>query len=255
MLPATLGILTSSFQGRERATAFAAWGAVMGVAVALGPLLGGFLTTNYSWRWAFTINVIIAPTAIVGAVALHARGPPVRSARAHRRARRAADLVRDAAARLRHQRGLHLRLVAPAVDLHPRRCRGLADEPPDLGRARRVRALGSRSSRAFVRRRGAQGARRTRSAVRVQQPASPRVPLRAGHAGRAGDGPDRVPARDLGAAAGRPPPQRPGHRTLAGAVGRLHRARRPGRRPAHPRASGPPASSAWGSRSRRSDSA
>jgi EmrB/QacA subfamily drug resistance transporter len=68
MLPATLGILTSSFQGRERATAFAAWGAVMGAAVALGPLLGGFLTTNYSWRWAFVLNVIIAPTAIVGAL-------------------------------------------------------------------------------------------------------------------------------------------------------------------------------------------
>ena len=68
MLPATLGILTSSFQGRERATAFAAWGAVMGAAVALGPLLGGFLTTNYSWRWAFVVNVIIAPSAIVGAI-------------------------------------------------------------------------------------------------------------------------------------------------------------------------------------------
>ena len=40
----------------------------MGAAVALGPLLGGFLTTNYSWRWAFVINVIIAPSAIVGAM-------------------------------------------------------------------------------------------------------------------------------------------------------------------------------------------
>src|SRR4051794_2579406 len=75
MLPATLGILTSSFQGRERATAFAAWGAVMGAAVALGPLLGGFLTTNYSWRWAFVINVIIAPSAIVGAI-FFMREPP-----------------------------------------------------------------------------------------------------------------------------------------------------------------------------------
>lgn len=68
MLPATLGILTSSFQGRERATAFAAWGAVMGAAMALGPTLGGFLTSYYSWRWAFVINVIVAPAAIVGAV-------------------------------------------------------------------------------------------------------------------------------------------------------------------------------------------
>ncbi len=68
MLPATLGILTSSFQGRERATAFAAWGAVMGAAMALGPTLGGFLTSYYSWRWAFVINVVVAPAAIVGAV-------------------------------------------------------------------------------------------------------------------------------------------------------------------------------------------
>jgi EmrB/QacA subfamily drug resistance transporter len=75
MLPATLGILTSSFQGRERATAFAAWGAVMGAAVALGPLLGGFLTTNYSWRWGFRINVIVAPLAILGAMVVMPRVP------------------------------------------------------------------------------------------------------------------------------------------------------------------------------------
>ena len=80
MLPATMGILSSTFVGRERATAFAAWGAVMGAAVAFGPLLGGFLTTNYSWRWAFRINVIVVPFAILGAAAVHARaarlGPP-----------------------------------------------------------------------------------------------------------------------------------------------------------------------------------
>ncbi|MGZ4785642.1 MAG: MFS transporter [Acidimicrobiales bacterium] len=68
MLPATMGIMSSTFVGRERATAFAAWGAVMGAAVAFGPLLGGFLTTNYSWRWAFRINVIVAPLAIIGAL-------------------------------------------------------------------------------------------------------------------------------------------------------------------------------------------
>src|SRR4051812_48283487 len=68
MLPATMGILSSTFVGRERATAFALWGAVMGAAVAFGPLLGGFLTTNYSWRWAFRINVIVVPFAILGAL-------------------------------------------------------------------------------------------------------------------------------------------------------------------------------------------
>ncbi len=68
MLPATLAILSSTFSGRERATAFAAWGATAGVAATLGPVIGGFLTTNYSWRWSFRINVIIAPLAIIGAL-------------------------------------------------------------------------------------------------------------------------------------------------------------------------------------------
>ncbi|MCU1461712.1 MAG: hypothetical protein JWO37_1787 [Acidimicrobiales bacterium] len=68
MLPATLAILSGTFRGRERATAFAAWGASAGVAAASGPVLGGFLTTNYSWRWSFRINVIVAPLAIIGAL-------------------------------------------------------------------------------------------------------------------------------------------------------------------------------------------
>jgi EmrB/QacA subfamily drug resistance transporter len=67
MLPATLALLSGTFHGRERATAFAAWGASAGVAAACGPVVGGFLTSNYSWRWSFRINVIIAPLAIIGA--------------------------------------------------------------------------------------------------------------------------------------------------------------------------------------------
>jgi EmrB/QacA subfamily drug resistance transporter len=74
MLPTTLAILSSTFRGRERATAFAAWGATAGVAAASGPVVGGFLTTNYSWRWAFRINVIIAPLAILGAYVFMRRG-------------------------------------------------------------------------------------------------------------------------------------------------------------------------------------
>src|SRR5205823_2538899 len=67
MLPATLAIMSATFTGRVRATAFAAWGASAGVAAATGPVVGGFLTSNYSWRWSFRINVIIAPLAIIGA--------------------------------------------------------------------------------------------------------------------------------------------------------------------------------------------
>jgi EmrB/QacA subfamily drug resistance transporter len=74
MLPSTLAILSTTFQGRERASAFAWWGATAGVAAAFGPVVGGFLTSNYSWRWSFRINVIIAPIAIVGALAFMKKG-------------------------------------------------------------------------------------------------------------------------------------------------------------------------------------
>ncbi len=75
MLPATMSLLSNTFVGRERATAFSAWGAALGAAVAFGPLIGGFLTTNYSWRWAFRINVIAAPIAIIGALVFMRRTP------------------------------------------------------------------------------------------------------------------------------------------------------------------------------------
>jgi len=70
MVPATLSLLSGIFHGKERATAFAAWGAAAGAAVAFGPVLGGWLTTNHTWRWSFGINVIIAPIALLGAMTL-----------------------------------------------------------------------------------------------------------------------------------------------------------------------------------------
>jgi EmrB/QacA subfamily drug resistance transporter len=80
MVPATLSLLSTIFHGKERATAFAAWGAAAGAAVAFGPVLGGWLTTNYTWRWAFGINVIIAPIALLGGLVLmrpSERGPRI----------------------------------------------------------------------------------------------------------------------------------------------------------------------------------
>lgn len=68
MLPATLSIVSATFQGRERGVAFAVWGSVAGGAGALGPWIGGILTTDYSWRWAFRVNVIIAPLAVLAAI-------------------------------------------------------------------------------------------------------------------------------------------------------------------------------------------
>jgi EmrB/QacA subfamily drug resistance transporter len=68
MLPATLAILATTFTGHERVRAFAWWGAVAGVAVTFGPIVGGFLATEASWRWAFGINVLLAPILVAGAL-------------------------------------------------------------------------------------------------------------------------------------------------------------------------------------------
>ena len=51
-------------RGRDRGVAFGAWGAVTGVSTALGPVLGGVITTNWSWRGIFLVNVPIGILAV-----------------------------------------------------------------------------------------------------------------------------------------------------------------------------------------------
>jgi EmrB/QacA subfamily drug resistance transporter len=60
----SLALLAQTFHGRERGMAFGAWGAVAGVATAVGPLLGGLLTTELSWRWIFLVNLPVGIAAI-----------------------------------------------------------------------------------------------------------------------------------------------------------------------------------------------
>jgi EmrB/QacA subfamily drug resistance transporter len=66
ILPATLSILNATFRGRERGIAFAVWGSTIGGMAAVGPLLGGWLTTDFSWRWAFGINVPLGVIIVIG---------------------------------------------------------------------------------------------------------------------------------------------------------------------------------------------
>jgi len=69
MLATSLALIADAFRGPDRASAFAAYGAVIGAAVAIGPLVGGALTSGLGWRWIFFVNVPIG----VGAVALTLR--------------------------------------------------------------------------------------------------------------------------------------------------------------------------------------
>jgi MFS family permease len=69
LFPASLAALSMTFQGAARAKAFAVWGGVGGAAAALGPVVGGWLTSDFSWRWGFRINVVVAPLAALAALA------------------------------------------------------------------------------------------------------------------------------------------------------------------------------------------
>ena len=70
MLPTSLSLLNAGFRGRDRAIAFAVWGSTIGGTAALGPLLGGWLTTSYSWRWAFGINIPLGLAVVTGTLLL-----------------------------------------------------------------------------------------------------------------------------------------------------------------------------------------
>ena len=64
MFATALALIASAFQGRDRGVAFGAFGATTGVAVALGPVLGGVLTSGLSWRWIFFVNIPICLVAL-----------------------------------------------------------------------------------------------------------------------------------------------------------------------------------------------
>ncbi|HNA98163.1 MAG TPA: MFS transporter [Marmoricola sp.] len=65
ILPTTLSAVNTMFQDRERAAAFGVWGAVMAGMAAIGPLLGGWITSAFSWEWIFLVNVPIGVAILI----------------------------------------------------------------------------------------------------------------------------------------------------------------------------------------------
>jgi EmrB/QacA subfamily drug resistance transporter len=64
MFATSLALIASAFVGRDRGTAFGIYGAVIGGAVAVGPLIGGAITSGIGWRWIFFVNVPIGVLAV-----------------------------------------------------------------------------------------------------------------------------------------------------------------------------------------------
>ncbi|MBD9721657.1 MFS transporter [Streptomyces caniscabiei] len=70
IMPATLSLLVAMFPRKERVQAITAWAATSGLAIAIGPLLAGWLLEDNSWGSTFLINVPVVVIAIVAALML-----------------------------------------------------------------------------------------------------------------------------------------------------------------------------------------
>lgn len=64
LVPNSLALLSSEFEGADRAKAIGTWSGFAAVTTALGPVLGGWLVQHASWRWAFFLNIPVAIAAV-----------------------------------------------------------------------------------------------------------------------------------------------------------------------------------------------
>ncbi len=81
MFATSLALIANAFVGKDRGTAFGIYGAVIGGAVAVGPLIGGAITSGIGWRWIFFVNVPIGVVAILITFAKIAESKDPRSRR------------------------------------------------------------------------------------------------------------------------------------------------------------------------------
>ena len=73
-LPSLVALVAGSYRDRDRATAYGVLGAAAGVGVAIGPILGGWVTTSLSWRWVFVAEVVLVLVILANVRVL--REPP-----------------------------------------------------------------------------------------------------------------------------------------------------------------------------------
>ncbi|MDB5870613.1 MAG: transporter [Ramlibacter sp.] len=65
LVPGSLALISAAYPQAQRGQAIGTWSAFSGVAAAVGPVLGGFLVDNYSWTWAFLINLPLGVVLLV----------------------------------------------------------------------------------------------------------------------------------------------------------------------------------------------
>jgi EmrB/QacA subfamily drug resistance transporter len=70
MMPQTLSLITVAFPPQKRGSAMGVWGSVVALGAVLGPIVGGWLVTNYAWEWVFLINVPVGIAAILATLAI-----------------------------------------------------------------------------------------------------------------------------------------------------------------------------------------
>ena len=64
MFATSLALVAQAFRGADRGTAFGVFGAITGIAAAIGPVIGGAITSGLSWRWIFFVNIPIGAVLV-----------------------------------------------------------------------------------------------------------------------------------------------------------------------------------------------
>ncbi len=65
MMPQSLSLLTVVFPPEKRGAAFGIWGSIVALGAVIGPVLGGYIVTDYAWEWVFLINVPVGIAAVI----------------------------------------------------------------------------------------------------------------------------------------------------------------------------------------------